>query len=97
LFSRKTHRPHRHGLSITDLRPGQEGVVTGARGGPGVMKNLENLGIRPGVKIKVVSRHFMKGPVVIMVGSSRVAVGFGMARKIRVRPYNEEKGRGTSQ
>ncbi len=94
MFFRRTHRASSHGFSITDMRPGQEGVVTGARGGPGVLKNLENLGIRPGVKVKVVSRHFMKGPVVIMVGNSRVAVGFGMARKIKVRPYEGEKGRG---
>ena len=72
--------------TLVDLKPGDEAVISGVDGGHGIITNMENLGIRQGVGVKVVSRHFMKGPIVVMAGSSRVAIGFGMAKKILVEP-----------
>ncbi|HMA77380.1 MAG TPA: FeoA family protein [Candidatus Krumholzibacteriaceae bacterium] len=72
--------------TLVNLKPGDRAMVTGVDGGLGLVKNLENLGIRPGVGVKVVSRHFMRGPVVVLVGNSRVAIGFGMAKKIVTEP-----------
>lgn len=72
--------------TLVDLKPGDEAVISGVDGGHGIITNMENLGIRLGVGVKVVSRHFMKGPVVVLAGSSRVAIGFGMAKKIVVEP-----------
>ncbi len=71
-------------ITLVDLKNGDKAVVSGFDGGYGLVKNMENLGIRQGVGVKVVSRHFMRGPVVVLVGSSRVAIGFGMAKKIVV-------------
>ncbi|MFO7916389.1 MAG: FeoA family protein [Candidatus Krumholzibacteriales bacterium] len=70
--------------TLVNLSPGEHGVVKGIRGGQGVRRNLENLGVREGARIKVISRHFKGGPVVIMSGSTRVALGFGMASKVLV-------------
>jgi ferrous iron transport protein A len=69
---------------LAGLNPGEEGIVREIRGGKGVRKNLENLGVREGSKIKVISRHFGGGPVVILAGSTRVALGAGMAGKVMV-------------
>ncbi|MBD3179631.1 MAG: ferrous iron transport protein A [Candidatus Latescibacteria bacterium] len=71
--------------TLVNLNPGESGVVRGVIGGQGVRRNLENLGVRKGSRIKVISRHFKGGPVVIRTGSTRVAIGFGMASKVRVR------------
>jgi len=70
--------------TLVNLSPGEHGVVRKIRGGQGTRRNLENLGVREGTGIKVISRHFKGGPVVIMSGSTRVAIGFGMASKVLV-------------
>lgn len=95
MFFRRGHRAGRHGwlrhgFSLADLRPGQEGIITRVHGGPRLLMDLENLGLRSGVRVKSVSRHFFRGPVVVIVGNSRVALGFGMARNIQVKPAGEE-------
>ncbi|MDZ7860749.1 MAG: FeoA family protein [Candidatus Krumholzibacteriota bacterium] len=75
--------------TLVNLKPGDKAIVAGVDGGFRLIKNLENLGIRPGVGVTVVSRHFMRGPVVVLVGNSRVAIGFGMAKKILIEPEDE--------
>jgi ferrous iron transport protein A len=72
-------------IPLVELKSGQEGTIDSIDGGHGMRKNLQNLGVREGVKVKLINRHFMKGPVVILIGKSRVAIGFGMARRIMVR------------
>jgi len=67
------------------MKQGEEGVVVSIQGGYGLFSKLESLGIRIGTRIKKVSSHFMKGPVIIQAGNTQVALGFGMAGKIMVR------------
>jgi Fe2+ transport system protein FeoA len=45
---------------------------------------LEALGIRNGKKIKKLSSMFMRGPVTVQVGQTRISIGYGMASKIIV-------------
>ena len=71
-------------LRITDMRVGEQGVVFEVYGGHGLIKKLELLGIRKGNRIKKLSSQFMRGPVVLEVSNSQIAVGFGMANKIIV-------------
>jgi Fe2+ transport system protein FeoA len=49
-----------------------------------LMQRLEAMGIRPGVMIKKVSNHFLRGPVIIEIGKTQLAIGHGMAVKILV-------------
>jgi len=58
--------------------------VVGVLGGHGLIRRLDALGIRPGKKITKLSSTLFRGPVMLRVNNSRVAVGFGMARKIIV-------------
>lgn len=69
---------------LTDLPPGQQGVVASIRGGQGVTRRLDSMGIRPGVAVVKVTGQLFGGPVVVQVGNARIAVGFGMAKKIVV-------------
>jgi len=71
-------------LRITDMRVGEEGTVLEVQGGRGLIRKLELLGIRKGNRIKKLSSQFMRGPIVLEVTGSQIAVGFGMANKVIV-------------
>ena len=71
-------------IFLTQLKPKQDAVVKEIIGGYGVAKRLESMGIRPGKKITMISSHFWRGPVTVMVGKAKVAIGHGMAQKILV-------------
>ena len=72
-------------ISVVEMNTGDIGTVIGFEGGFGMVRKLENMGIRIGSQIKKVSGQFMGGPVVILQGSTQVGIGFGMAKRIMVR------------
>ena len=49
---------------------------------------LKALGIRPGSSVTKISSVLGRGPVVLRVSGTDVALGFRMAKKIRVRIPN---------
>ena len=71
-------------LTLAEMKTGQTGTVVGVLGGHGLIRRLDALGIRPGKKVTKLSSTLFRGPVTLRVNNSRVAVGFGMARKIIV-------------
>ncbi len=71
-------------MTLANMEAGQTGKVTSVRGGHGFRARLDALGIRPGMKITKVSGQIMRGPIIVKVGNSQVAIGFGMARHILV-------------
>jgi len=73
-------------ISLVEMNTGDIGTVVGFEGGFGMIRKLENMGIRIGSQIKKVSGQFGGGgPVVISQGSTQVAIGFGMAKRIMVK------------
>ena len=70
---------------LTQLNQGQTAVIIDIRGGYGLSRRLEIMGIKSGVTITKVSSQLMRGPITVQVGNSRIAIGFGMARKIIVK------------
>jgi ferrous iron transport protein A len=72
--------------SLAEMGTGQSGTVVEVAGGRGLAGRLDALGIRPGKKITKISSEIMRGPVVVQVDRSEIAIGFGMARHIVVRP-----------
>jgi ferrous iron transport protein A len=77
-------------IDLTEMKAGQKGKVNEINGGRGMMIKLEALGIRPGVVITKVSAQIMHGPVIVETGGTRVAIGFGMARRIILKPADNE-------
>jgi ferrous iron transport protein A len=71
-------------IDLAQMGAGQSGKVITMHGGRGMTAKLEALGIRPGVVITKVSGQIMRGPVIIRVGNTQVAIGFGMARRVIV-------------
>ena len=71
-------------VRLTQMREGEQGVVVDIQGGVGVRQRLLGLGITPGTKIWVI-KSSTPGPIIIAIGSSRIALGRGIANKIIVR------------
>lgn len=71
-------------IDLVSLKPGIRAVVTAIRGGMGVTRRLDAMGIRPGVALEKIASQPFNGPVVVRVGNSRIALGFGMAQKVYV-------------
>ncbi len=71
-------------VPLSELRPGESGVVINLQGGPNFRSKLYPMGLAPGVIIRVLDR-FQFGPVIIEAGGTRLAVGKNMAAKIMVR------------
>jgi ferrous iron transport protein A len=58
--------------------------VAEIEGGGNVRAHLNTLGIHVGDRIRVVERAPFKGPVLIEIHGSKVALGRGVAAKVRV-------------
>ncbi|WP_048056033.1 FeoA family protein [Pyrococcus sp. ST04] len=71
-------------VPLTALNEGEAGVVIDIRGGPNARAKLIAMGIAPGVTIRVIKGRG-PGPMIVAVGSSRIALGWGIANKILVR------------
>jgi len=74
-------------MSLDALLPGQSARVVAIRGGRGVSLRLMQLGIVPGASVRVVGRGPFRGPILVEVNGSQVALGPGIARKVLVVPY----------
>ncbi|MGQ9546302.1 MAG: FeoA family protein [Dehalococcoidia bacterium] len=77
-------KPQGERLSLAELKIGQIGSVVEVRGGPGLIRRLDALGIRRGKKVTKLSSTLFRGPVILRVDNAQVAVGFGMAKRIIV-------------
>ena len=73
-------------MTLGQMRAGQSGRIVQIDGGHGLVNRLNAMGIRPGKRITKVSAMLMRGPVTVQLDSTLLAVGFGMAHKIIVKP-----------
>jgi len=71
-------------LNLAQMEIGETGKIIEVRGGLGLTRRLDALGVRPGKKVTKTSSTFFRGPVTLRIDNTQVAVGFGMARKIIV-------------
>jgi len=69
---------------LTELGTNKQAIIREIQGGSGPVSRLDSMGIRPGVKITKLSSHFWRGPVTVLVGKAKIAVGHGVAHKILV-------------
>lgn len=70
-------------MYLTELRPGETGIVSSVNCGRGAKRKLSSRGIKIGSRVRMVSSS--RGPVVVESGGSQMAIGRGMARKIEVK------------
>jgi ferrous iron transport protein A len=77
---------------LTMVESGKSFVVKEIAGGIGSKKRLEAFGIVPGVVLKKLSSQIMRGPVVLSIKNTQVAIGYGMAKKIIVEEIENGEG-----
>ncbi len=78
-------------VSLAEMEPGQTGTVKAIDGGCGMAARLQSLGLYPGQKVAKLSSVFQKGPVVIVINRSQVALGYGRACRIYVELENQTR------
>jgi len=79
-------KPEDNKIALAQLKNGQSGTVVEIQGGRRMVDRLNALGIIPGKKITKTSAMLMRGPVTIEVDRAEVAIGFGMASRVVVKP-----------
>mgnify|MGYP000598435706 CR=1 FL=1 len=73
-------------VPLPALGPGGEGIVVLLMGGRGLVRRVAEMGLTPGVRVKIVRRSPFRGPVEVRVRNTIVALGRGVAMKILVKP-----------
>ncbi|MCL0037332.1 ferrous iron transport protein A [Dehalococcoidia bacterium] len=80
-----------HDMPLAMARPGEMVTVAGVRAGLELQRRLADMGLTPGVQIRVMNGQG-PGPVLIDLKGSRVALGRGVAQKIMVTESENGKG-----
>ena len=73
-------------ISLSNLRDGQQAVVSAVEGGRGLVEKLTAMGIRPGKRITRFCSMYLHGPITIRVDNVQLSLGRGIADKIFVIP-----------
>ncbi|AEM77741.1 FeoA family protein [Thermoanaerobacter wiegelii] len=71
--------------NLTELRENHEGEIALIKAGRAAMQRLNEMGLVPGTKVKVVRKGPLKGPVELEVRNSHIVIGYGLASKIYVK------------
>ena len=71
-------------MPLVMVSPGQKVKVISLAGGRGLQRHLADMGLNIGSEVEVLNQG-APGPFIIAVKETRLAIGFGMARKIMVR------------
>ena len=71
-------------ISLDKLQEGKVGYVVRLRGGTHFVSRLAALGFTPGAAVEMV-RNYGRGPVIVMVRGTQIALGRGQARHVLVR------------
>lgn len=79
----------RNVLDLTQMKHAEQGTIIAIAGGHGLRRRMETLGIRKGAEIIKISAQIMRGPIIVQVVNTQVAIGFGIAKKIIVETGNE--------
>lgn len=75
----------RRGFPLAQAGDGEQVEIVAVHGGGSIHRRLSDLGLGPGKRVTVVAGQ-PGGPMLLAIGTSRVAIGFGMALKVQVIP-----------
>jgi ferrous iron transport protein A len=70
-------------MPLAMVAPGEEVRLIAIRGGRRMRKRLADLGLNPGLTVRVI-QHDGHGPLIVAVKDSRMALGRGLAHSIMV-------------
>jgi len=69
-------------ITLADIPQGRTMKIVMMEGSSAFLKKLDNLGIRTGDTIVKVNAHILRGPIIVNVKNSQIALGHTMAKKI---------------
>ena len=69
---------------LTSVPKGHTVTLESIEGGQGVRRRLRDMGLKEGMKIKVLHSHG-KGPCIIEARHTRLVIGHGMAHRLIVK------------
>ncbi|MDI6883754.1 MAG: metal-dependent transcriptional regulator [Hadesarchaea archaeon] len=72
-------------MPLTSLLDGQKGVILHIGGGRGASQRLADLGLTPNTEITVVKSALFRGPLMVFVRGTTLAIGRGAAAKVFVK------------
>ncbi|MCS7115096.1 MAG: FeoA family protein [Nitrososphaerota archaeon] len=72
--------------TLIDLPEGGKGIIVKALGGFGFVRRLAEMGLTPGVEVKLLKKGSLGGPVEVEVRGVALALGRGVASKVFVKP-----------
>ncbi len=79
-------------MTLDVLPPGRRAVVASVPEGVGIRRRLAGMGLTVGTEVQsVISRG--RGPIVVAVRQTRLALGRGVAHHIGVEPMEEARGK----
>jgi ferrous iron transport protein A len=70
--------------NLTQISKGEIVKVVEINGGQKFKEKIDAIGLRVGSRIVKLSAQVLRGPVTIKIGSTKLAIGHGMAKKILV-------------
>lgn len=78
-------------ISLLEMIEGQKGIVAEITGGHGLSQKLDNMGLHIGKEITKVNMQWRRGPVIVQLGNSQLAIGYGIAKKVMLKTnsYND--------
>jgi ferrous iron transport protein A len=71
-------------MPLAMTTPGELVMVSEIRAGRGLQKRLADMGLIPGIQVRVINAQ-APGPVLINLRESRIALGQSIAQKIAVK------------
>ena len=71
-------------VSLADMNVRETGKIVEVLGGRIAHNRLCSLGIRVNAKVTKVSTALGRGPVILQIGGTQIALGFGMSNKVIV-------------
>jgi Fe2+ transport system protein FeoA len=74
--------------SLADLTTHTQGIVYQLQGGKNFISRMAALGFTVGAEVKVI-QNFGRGPLIVLVWDTRVALGQGEAQKVWVAETND--------
>lgn len=73
-------------INLILLQNNQEAEIIDISGGENLLTRLQDMGIYIGQKISKISKIGIKGPTVLIINRAQIAIGYGIAQKILVKP-----------
>lgn len=71
-------------MTLDQIHENKKATVTNIQGGQGIRQRLGQMGIHPGDTIMMLRYGALRGPILIEIHGSQVALGRGIASKIIV-------------